>query len=87
MHHPSFGMRKVCEWYWYKRHSTVLCRHLGYPGVKEWSERRDVSGAAFIDPYNVQCTGSESSIWECAKNEWRKVSSCKNDRLLYVSCG
>ena len=86
MYHPSFGWRKVCDWYWDRRHASVLCRHLGYAGAKSRSQPKDVSGPLGIDPYDVQCTSSESNIWDCAKNEWKKVSSCRGDYLEFVSC-
>ena len=86
MYHPSFGWRKVCWPNWYDRHSRVLCRHLGYTGVRDTSVRRDFSRPPGIDLYDVQCTGSESSMWDCAKNEWRKVSPCPNDYLVLLSC-
>ena len=87
MYHPNFGWRKVCDLYWGSRHASVLCRHLGYAGIKSRSQPRAVSRpSAGIYSYDVQCTGSESSIWDCAKNEWKKVSSCFRDSLEFVSC-
>ena len=86
MYHPSFGWRKLCVGVWSRSKSSVLCRHLGYTGVKDWSWREDVSRPPGIDPSGIQCTGSESSIWDCTKNEWRKVLSCMYDFLVSVSC-
>ena len=85
MYHPSFGSRNVCDLYWRESKSSVLCRHLGYTGLKEWLVRKDVSRPG-IESYDVQCSGSESTIWDCAKNEWRKLSSCLGDGVVFVSC-
>ena len=85
MYHPSFGRRKVCGWDWSKRSSDVLCRHLGYTGANEtWNQYLPQSYAA-ID-HDLGCTGSESSIWACPNNPFKKVSSCHGDNYLWVSC-
>ena len=63
----------VCDDVWDMQDAHVVCRSLGYgDAVKATVTAKFGKGSGHIILDNVQCTGSERSIWECLHNGFRK---------------
>ena len=67
-HNHVFG--KICDGGWDMADATVTCRHLGYPSALAASAAGTVS-FEFTDTIvgDVQCTGSETSLFDCPHTE------------------
>ena len=83
IYHPSFGWGTVCGYNWDDTESGVVCRQLGFTGVR--ATRRNAyygqgSGPTLLDI--VECTGNESYIWDCSHAGWNFV-----DRSHYWDIG
>jgi hypothetical protein len=63
----------VCIAGWDMKDAEVVCRMLGYPGVKEYKTTnfRPVKGIVWL--YNVGCTGGEMSIERWVSDEYNIV--------------
>ena len=84
INHPSFGWGTVCSDEWDDKDSDVVCRQLGFKGVKNTRlYYGNGSGAILLD--NVQCTGNETYIWECRHNGLN-VHNCGHWKDVGVEC-
>ncbi|XP_038071343.1 uncharacterized protein LOC119740207 isoform X2 [Patiria miniata] len=84
----------VCEEGWDVKDSEVVCRQLGYNGVKYMSSFElsfDFSFDRFISVMfkNVDCEGTEESLFDCPKSDWYvddfSCTSHYNDVILACS--
>ncbi|XP_078614542.1 uncharacterized protein LOC144883781 isoform X2 [Branchiostoma floridae x Branchiostoma japonicum] len=83
-HHHEW--RTVCDDKWNNDSARVVCRQLGYPDAAE------AKGAAYfgqesgtIGLDDVQCTGNETSLFECEHRGWG-VSNCGHQEDAGVIC-
>ena len=77
VYHPSYnGWGTVCSWDWNRTESDVVCRQLGFNGAKGAGYRHG-GGSGLILLENVQCTGSETFLWNCAHRGW-VANVCSN---------
>ena len=86
VYHASFGWGTVCDDDWDGTNSNVVCRQLGFTGASVTRARAyfgEGSGPILFD--DVQCTGSESYIWECSHRGWRD-HNCGHSEDVGVEC-
>ena len=86
VYRSSFGWGTVCDDLWGKDESNVACRQLGFSGAN--ATRNEAyfgrgSGPIWLD--NVQCTGSESYIWDCSHRGWNE-NDCSHGEDVGVEC-
>ena len=66
----------------------VVCRQLNFTGTEAVNQRSYYgagSGPILLD--DIECTGSESYIWECSHRGWNIVASyCRHDDDVGVDC-
>ncbi|XP_031556202.1 deleted in malignant brain tumors 1 protein-like isoform X2 [Actinia tenebrosa] len=77
----------VCHWLWDIQDAHVVCRMLGYKAAEHaiWFIEGETPRRVLM--YNVECSGREKSIAECAHSGWWNVNSfCSNKRLAGVVC-
>ncbi|XP_031555710.1 neurotrypsin-like, partial [Actinia tenebrosa] len=67
-YHGQWGT--VCNDGWDMKDAEVVCRMLGYPGVKEHLTTDFTTVKGIIWLRNVGCTGRETSITDCRHNGW-----------------
>ena len=82
----------VCDDHFDKKDADVVCRMLGYPSAEEFFNYyndhkfgRAPSGRNFVLD-DLQCTGSESSIFDCPNSggEWKE--DCDAHEIAGVRC-
>lgn len=76
----------VCDHGWDINDAEVICRQLGYSGAKYALHGLNGSlwyGLTWLD--NVNCSGSESSIWNCRHDGWG-IHHCSRSELAGVHC-
>ena len=86
VYHASFGWGTVCDDYWGDTDSDVVCRQLGFTGTN--ATRAEAyfgqgSGPILLDA--VECTGSESYIWDCSHYGWND-HDCRHSEDVGVEC-
>ena len=75
----------ICDEGWDINDAHVVCRMLGYSGALDASVRSQY-GIPYIENVvisNVQCTGTENSIYECPSDP---NASCGRSRSAGVRC-
>ncbi|GAB1610321.1 hypothetical protein Ahia01_001318200, partial [Argonauta hians] len=60
----------VCDDDWDVRESNIVCRMLGYTGGRPVPSARYGAGRGQIWMDNVNCKGSEVSLYNCSTNGW-----------------
>ena len=76
----------VCDQLWDKKDADVVCRMMGYIGSTDPKSGADYGkGNGTIWLNNVQCTGSESSLFSCVHDGLRN-HTCTNGNEANVSC-
>ncbi|KAJ7381423.1 hypothetical protein OS493_001559 [Desmophyllum pertusum] len=79
--------RWVCGEHWNKQDADVVCRWLGYLGSSRvYTNTTHLGGNDTTWMSNVQCTGSEDSLFSCVHVGWRRNHSCANNRKAGVMC-
>ncbi|XP_044522561.1 macrophage receptor MARCO [Gracilinanus agilis] len=73
----------ICDDDWGNEDATVFCRMLGYSSGEGYANEGGGTGQIWLD--NVECTGSENSLWECRKNEWGS-HNCGHSEDAGVEC-
>ena len=77
----------VCGYSWDIEDAEVVCRELGFEGVREYT-RYSRFGYTYGKPYwlsYVNCSGNESSLIECPSMRWNNVS-CSSYSAAGVWC-
>ena len=81
------GWGTVCDDYWNLNHASVVCRHLGFGHPVETSTRRFGQGNGTIGLANVDCRGTENSLFDChGASNWNN-SNCQHSEDVGVVCG
>ena len=76
----------ICDEGWDINDAHVVCRMLGYPGARDATLRSEYgqpSSAQYASLSNVQCSGSEDSIFDCPHTS---NSNCSKSRSAGVQC-
>ena len=75
----------ICDEDWDLDDANVICRMLGFPGALDASVRSQYGVASYRNAamFNVQCTGTESSIFDCPSDP---NPSCDGSRSAGVRC-
>ena len=84
-HNGEWGT--VCDDAWDDNDAKVVCRQLGFP-----YENAVAKGSAYISPGtgtiwldDVDCTGSEESLFSCGHNGWG-IENCGHHEDAGVTC-
>ena len=74
----------VCDDHWHINNTKVICRMLGYgtPSIVKKGFGRGY-GTIILD--NVNCTGTEESIFDCQHNGYEN-SNCHHSEDVGVNC-
>ena len=75
----------MCWDNWDAKDAEVVCRMLGYPGVKQHKTTNftPVKGISWL--YGVGCTGAETSIGDCSRGRaWG--FACEHQYDVGVAC-
>ncbi|XP_062435096.1 macrophage receptor MARCO [Rhea pennata] len=81
LHDGSWGT--ICDDDWDTKDATVVCRMLGYSYAVRTFTADAGTGEIWLD--NVNCRGSEHSIFECAKPVWG-LHNCSHNEDAGVEC-
>ena len=77
----------VCDDEWDRQDADVVCRELGYTGSTAlYNDDANLKGNNTIWMGNVQCTGSESSLYYCVHNGWQNQSCGRGQQMAGVVC-
>ena len=74
----------VCDDFWDINDAHVICRMLGYKGAEKPILRIEGEENLPILLDNVECTGKETSIAECAHNGWSKHNCVRREHAGVV---
>ncbi|NXH18608.1 MARCO protein, partial [Bucco capensis] len=80
-HQGSWGT--ICDDSWDSRDAAVVCRMMGYSYAISTFTAAAGSGRIWLD--DVDCSGSEHSIFECRKPDWG-VNNCSHSEDAGVEC-
>ena len=84
-HNGEWG--HVCDDGWDIRDARVVCRQLGFADAEKiivgGRLMADASQKIWLD--NVECKGSESSIYSCLHTGWG-VHNCRDSEIAGVNC-
>ncbi|NXN45149.1 MARCO protein, partial [Rhinoptilus africanus] len=80
-HQGSWGT--ICDDGWSIQDATVVCRMLGYSHALSAFTATSGSGQIWLD--DVNCSGSEHSIYDCPKPNWG-VHNCSHSEDAGVEC-
>lgn len=73
----------ICDDDWDNNDATVFCRMLGYSRGRALSSYGGGTGNIWLD--NVNCQGTENSLWDCSKNSWG-AHNCVHNEDAGVEC-
>ncbi|XP_050608667.1 macrophage receptor MARCO isoform X2 [Macaca thibetana thibetana] len=73
----------ICDDEWHNSDATVFCRMLGYSRGRALYKVGAGTGQIWLD--NVQCRGTESTLWSCSKNSWGS-HDCSHEEDAGVEC-
>ena len=76
----------VCDDRFASDDAEVVCRQLGYTGGEAHGRAAFGAGTGTIWMDDVQCTGSESRLADCAFAGWG-IENCRHSEDVGVSCG
>ena len=74
------GWGTICSQNWDRNDADVLCRQLGYDGALYVQSYGPGSGPVYLT--NLQCTGNEPSLFDCANDGWNSVADACLDHSL-----
>ncbi|CAH1245085.1 DMBT1 [Branchiostoma lanceolatum] len=78
--------RTVCDDNWNINNARVVCRQMGYPDAAEAKIAAYFGqGSGTIGLDDVDCTGNETSLFECAHSGWG-ISNCGHQEDAGVIC-
>ncbi|XP_050196437.1 macrophage receptor MARCO isoform X2 [Myiozetetes cayanensis] len=73
----------VCDDHWTMQEAAVVCRMLGFSRAVSAFTAGGGTGTIWLD--EVNCSGTESSIFSCAKNSWGS-HNCNHNEDAGVEC-
>ena len=75
----------ICDEGWDINDAHVVCRMLGFPGAMDATVRSEYGEPRhnYISISNVQCNGTEDSIFDCPHQSY---SNCSRSRIAGVQC-
>ncbi|OPJ79781.1 macrophage receptor MARCO [Patagioenas fasciata monilis] len=73
----------ICDDGWSTEDATVVCRMLGYSRATSAFTATAGTGPIWLD--DVNCRGSESSIFDCSKSNWG-VHNCNHNEDAGLEC-
>ena len=80
------GWGTVCDDWFEDADAEVACRMLGFTGGEAVGMAHFGEGTGDIVLDNLECTGSEGSLWDCERNEWGE-HNCGHSEDAGVRCG
>ena len=76
----------ICDQQWDVRDADVVCRMIGYTGASTVEDKKaPYNYSDYIWMNNVQCKGSENSLFSCLYDEWGN-HSCESGYKAGVAC-
>ena len=66
----------ICDVGWEDQDADVLCRSLDFDSGYVWPRNTVPSGNGTIWLTNIECSGTEQRLSECAHSEWGLVGQC-----------
>ena len=77
----------VCDDNWDRSDAIVVCEHLGFGHPVEASTHKFGKGIGIIGLSNVNCRGTENSLFDCSgANKWNN-NNCQHSQDVGVVCG
>ena len=76
----------VCDDFWEYTDADIACRQLGFSKALLAQSRLTRHNALPILLYNLNCSGSESFIWDCPTIEYGVVDKCYHDEDVNLVC-
>ncbi|KAG6937847.1 macrophage receptor with collagenous structure, partial [Chelydra serpentina] len=73
----------ICDDKWDERDGTVVCKMLGYSRAVRTMKAASGTGQIWLD--DVECSGTEASIFDCEKNNWGD-NNCSHSEDAGVEC-
>ncbi|TFK07649.1 EKC/KEOPS complex subunit TPRKB-like [Platysternon megacephalum] len=73
----------ICDDKWDKKDGTVVCKMLGYSHAVHTMKASPGSGRIWLD--DVECSGTEASIFDCEKRNWGD-NDCTHSEDAGVEC-
>ena len=83
-YHGAWGT--VCKYGWDERDAKVVCRMLGYPGVKLPLNKAFKHTTGKIWLVHLQCSGKEKSIAKCSHSGWGISPFCDHVKDMGTTC-
>ena len=74
------GWGTICSQNWDRSDADVACRQLGYNGALSIQSYGAGSGPVYLT--NLQCTGNESTLFDCSSDGWNIVAGDCLDHSL-----
>ncbi|XP_019863236.1 PREDICTED: deleted in malignant brain tumors 1 protein-like [Amphimedon queenslandica] len=76
----------ICDHFWDEKDASVVCRMLGYsPYGASAIKDTYIEGIWYIHINDLNCTGTESSLWDCPMNGLHEYS-CSHYDDAAVAC-
>ena len=90
MYQPGgYGWSIVCDDNWDSNDGRVVCRQLGYSGVRNVHHGAiyGQGSSSHILNANPYCNGHESRIWDCSRrSSWSHTRGCAHSEAVGIDC-
>jgi hypothetical protein len=75
----------VCDDDFTQENAAVACREMGFSGVQNFDIAITVTGDEVFGLDNVDCDGTESSLFDCRHQDWQ-VENCADYEHVQLTC-